>query len=235
MKRLNNAPELLDGPLDPDTLAGNLRDLKRVNAHLGGARLSLDAILPFGRGASGHALLRLLDVGTGAADIPLSLVRHTAKRKPRLEITATDVRPEIVAFAEQTVRGTDITVRLGHIEDEADASFDIVHASMVVHHLEPVAAGELLTHMRRVARVAVVINDLDRGWRWLIGAWLMTRLFTRNRYTRHDAPLSVHRAYSADELVDVAHEAGLRPVAHYRAWPGYRYAIVFIADTRDGD
>ena len=113
VKRLNNAPELLDGPLDPMTLAGNLRDLTAVNRHLGGAKLSLNAILPFGRGSSGHALLRLLDVGTGAADIPVSLARHTAKRKPRLEITATDVRPEIVALAEQTVQGSDITVRLG--------------------------------------------------------------------------------------------------------------------------
>ena len=231
MKRLNKAAELLDGPLDPDILAGNLRDMALVNRRLGGARLSLDAILPFGRGQSGRALLRVLDVGTGGADIPVFLARHTAKRKPRLEITATDVRPEIVTLAEQNVRGTEISVRLGRIEDEPDASFDIVHASMVTHHLEPTAAVELLTHMRRAARVAVVVNDLDRGWRWLIGAWLVTRLFTRNRYTRHDAPLSVHRAYTADELVDIAHEAGLRPVAHYRARPGYRYAIVFIAES----
>jgi 2-polyprenyl-3-methyl-5-hydroxy-6-metoxy-1,4-benzoquinol methylase len=231
MKRLGNTPELLDGPLDAELLAGNLRDLARVNRWLGGARLSLDAILPFGRGQSGHALMRLLDVGTGAGDIPLYLARATAKRKPRLEITATDIRPEIVAIAASNVRETRINTLVGRIEDEADASFDLVHASMVVHHLEPVAAGLFMGNLGRVARVAVVVNDLDRGWRWLIGAWIMTRLFTRNAYTRRDAPLSVRRAYTADELVDIAHEAGLHPVAQYRAWPGYRYSIVFIADA----
>ena len=231
MKRLSNATELLDGPLDATLLAGNLRDLRRVNRWLGGSRLSLDALLPFGRGASGRARMRMLDVGTGAADIPRFLVRATARRKPRLELRATDVRPEIVTQAQANVRGTDIDVELADIQDEADASFDIVHASLVIHHLEPSAAIDFLGHMRRVATTAVVVNDLNRGWRWLIGAWLVTRAFTRNEYTRHDAPLSVRRAYTADELVDLAHEAGLRPVAHYRAWPGHRYAIVFLPET----
>ena len=209
MKRLSNATELLDGPLDATLLAGNLRDLRRVNRWLGGSRLSLDALLPFGRGASGRARMRMLDVGTGAADIPRFLARATSRRKPRLELRATDVRPEIVTQAQANVRGTDIDVELADIQ----------------------AAIEFLGHMRRVATTAVVVNDLNRGWRWLIGAWLVTRMFTRNEYTRHDAPLSVRRAYTADELVDLAHEAGLRPVAHYRAWPGHRYAIVFLPET----
>ncbi len=234
MKRSGNTPELLDGPLDAPTLAGNLRDMGRANRWLGGARLSLDAVLPFGRGQSGYALLRLLDVGTGGADIPLTMAKATSKRKPHLEITATDVRDEIVEIARQTVHGRPINVHVGHVQDEADASFDIVHASMVIHHLEPVAAIDFLGEMRRVSRLAVVINDLDRGRRWLIGAWILARLFSSNRYTRHDAPLSVRRAYTADEVVDMAHEAGLHPVAHYRARPGYRYAIVFVPDASPG-
>jgi hypothetical protein len=84
--------------------------------------------------------------------------------------------------------------------------------------------------MARVARDAVVINDLDRGWRWLAGAWLMTRLLTRNKYTRHDAPLSVRRAYTADEVVGLARRAGLRLVARYQTRPAYRYALVFVHD-----
>ena len=53
----------------------------------------------------------------------------------------------------------------------------------------------LLREMARVARLGVVVNDLDRtrlGW---IGAWLIGHLLTGNRYTRYDAPLSVLRAY----------------------------------------
>ena len=51
--------------------------------------------------------------------------------------------------------------------------------------------------MARVARLGIVVNDLDRtrlGW---LGAWLIGRLLTGNPYTRIDAPLSVRRAYPA--------------------------------------
>ena len=41
MERLTDAVELLDGPLDdPAVLAGNLRDLRRINRWLGGISLS---------------------------------------------------------------------------------------------------------------------------------------------------------------------------------------------------
>ncbi len=222
MKRAADAPELLDGPLDPELLAGNLRDLARVNRWLGGAALSERAIAPL---ALNNFVLTILDVGTGGADIP----RHL-QRKGR-EIAATDIRSEIVAAAKAATERRGIEVREGNLSEEASASFDVAHASMVVHHLEPAAAVAFLTEMRRVARQAVVINDLDRGWRWLAGAQLTTRLFTRNEYTRNDAPLSVRRAYTVPEMVDIARQAGLRLVAQYRTRPAYRYALVFVADA----
>ena len=43
----------------------------------------------------------MLDIGTGAADIPRELIRRARARDRALEVRATDVRPEIVAFARQ--------------------------------------------------------------------------------------------------------------------------------------
>ena len=232
MRRLENAPELLDGPLDADTLRGNLRDLARFNRWLGGQRLSWQAVEPLLKLGATDGAVRLLDIGTGAADIPRYLRRRAGSLRPSLEITGTDVRPEIVTVAQEIQhRSATITVRQGQIENEPDASFDVVHASMVLHHLDRDGAIALLREMARASRRAVVINDLDRGWRWWIGAWILTRLFTRNPYTRNDAPLSVRRAYTADEMADMARAAGLRTVAHYRTGPAYRYALVFVPDS----
>jgi len=223
MRRLDDAHELLDGPLDERLLDGNLRDLARVNRWLGGAELSERAIAPL---AMNNFVLSILDVGTGGADIPLSLARDGR------EITGTDIRPEIVAAATRSASRGRVVVREGELSDEADDSFDVVHASLVIHHLDPAAAVSFLTDMGRVARQAVVINDLDRGWRWWAGAWLLTRIATRNAYTRHDAPLSVRRAYTEKELVKMAQQAGLRPVARYGTRPAFRYALVFVHDQK---
>ena len=231
MDRLSGAHELLDGPLDPAVLAGNLRDLARVNRLLGGSALSWKAIEPYVRDA--RAPMRLLDVGTGAADIPRSLAERMRRARPagrRLEIVATDVRPEIVDLAREAAEARPeitITVAAADAIAEPDRSFDIVHASLVLHHLEPTEAVNLLAEMQRVARTAVIINDLDRRRRWLTGTWLLTRLATRNRYTRHDAPLSVRRAYRPTEVVEMAARVGLSEVRRYWAWPRYRYALVF--------
>ena len=229
MRRLAGARELLDGSLDEQTLAANLRDLARVNRWLGGAALSWRALEPIIRGQQSGAPLRLLDVGTGAADIPRVLLGWSADRY-LLDVVATDVRPEIVRLAklvgDQAPR---FEVRLGSPDriDEADGSFDVVHASLVLHHLEPTDAVKFLRETARVASQAVIVNDLERARGWFVAASLLTRLTTGNRYTRHDAPLSVRRAYRPNELAQLARKAGLVEDARYRTRPGYRYAIAF--------
>jgi ubiquinone/menaquinone biosynthesis C-methylase UbiE len=235
MERLTDAVELLDGPLDdPAVLAGNLRDLRRINRWLGGVRLSAAAIEAL---AAHRAELSLLDVGTGGGDIPLALLGWAERRGRRLTVVGIDSRPEVIAaarLADPRRAGTDrleLQVGDGRSLPYPDRSFDVAHASLVLHHLGPPAAMELLREMARVARLGVVVNDLHRGRLGLIGAWLVGHLLTANRYTRHDAPLSVRRAYRADEMTDLLRAVGLTPVRTIRGAFGQRYAIAAVADA----
>ena len=232
MERRTDAVELLDGPLDdPAALAANLRDLRRINDRLGGASLSAPAIDAL---AAHRAELSLLDVGTGGADIPLALIALAAAAGRRLSVVAIDSRPEVLSAAVlawpvvATTDGLELHVGDGRSLPYPDRSFDVVHASLVVHHLGADEAAVLLGEMGRVARLGVVVNDLDRTWRGFIGAWLLGHLLTRNRYTRHDAPLSVRRAYRADEVAAMLRAAGLTPVRTLRGALGQRYAIAAV-------
>src|SRR3954465_4729627 len=114
MNRLAGAAELLDGPLDDDaTLAGNLRDLRRANRLLAGIALTSRALdVLAGEAADGGAAISLLDVGTGAADIPLALIDEWRRRHRRLDVTATDDRAEVVAAARAGDPRLDATPRL---------------------------------------------------------------------------------------------------------------------------
>ena len=98
MKRADGAAELLDGPLDPATLRGNLRDLTRINRWLGGVDLSRRAIRELAEAAWPQPAISVLDVGTGAADIPLDLLR-TWGTWPALAVTALDIRSEVLDAA----------------------------------------------------------------------------------------------------------------------------------------
>jgi SAM-dependent methyltransferase len=233
MDRLSNAPERLDGPLDdPAVLAGNLRDLRRINRILGGVSLSRRAIDALTEGADE---VSVLDVGTGGADIPVALLADARRRGKRLRVVAADSRPEVLAAAHLArprladVPGLSLEVFDGLSIPHANGAFDVAHASLLVHHLGPDEATSLLREMSRVSRLGVVINDCTRGPGYWLGAWLMGHVLTLNPYTRHDAPLSVRRGYTTAEMRELLAGAGLRPVAEFASFLRDRYAIAAVS------
>jgi SAM-dependent methyltransferase len=217
MNRVSGVVEMLDGALDdPTALVGNLRDLRRANRFLAGIALTSRALdVLVGEAADSGAAISLLDVGTGGADIPLALIDEWRRRSRRLDVTAIDERPEVIAAARAGDPRIDATPRLtlavadGLSLPYPDLAFDVAHASLVLHHLEPVDAVALLREMDRVSRRGIVVNDLARGRLSWVGAWLLSHLATGNRYSRHDAPLSVRRAYTLAEAHALVAAAGL--------------------------
>jgi ubiquinone/menaquinone biosynthesis C-methylase UbiE len=235
MDRLTDAVELLDGPLDdPVALADNLRDLRRINRWLGGVGLSSAAIDAL---AAHRAELSLLDIGTGGADIPVALLADADRRGRTLHVVGLENRAEVLAAAERAApavaetAGLTLTVGDGRSLPYPDRAFDVVHASMVLHHLDDDDAIVMLAEMSRVARLGIVLNDLDRSRLFWLGAWLIGHLLTGNRYTRNDAPLSVRRAYRLDEAVALVRAAGLAPVRTIRGPFRHRYAIAAVRPT----
>jgi ubiquinone/menaquinone biosynthesis C-methylase UbiE len=224
--RLEGARELLDGPLDdPAALDGNLRDLARINRLTGGTQLSVRAIEALG------VVTTILDVGTGGADIPMTLLARARAAGRPLAIAATDSRPEVLAAAHRArpaidrAAGLELAVADGRRLPYPDRSFDVAHASMVTHHLEPDEVVAFLRELRRVARRGIVVNDLVRGRRFWLGGWLIVHAIGTSRYTRHDGPLSVRRAYSRTELRAMVAVAGLMSVAEFAGFAGHRVAI----------
>ena len=234
MRRAAGQPERLDGPLDPHALRGNLRDLARVNRWLGGNDLSRRAIRELAVASGPRETLRVLDVGTGGADIPADLLATWGAGWPRLAVTALDSRTEVLdaarALRPSLERTAGLTLALGDGRKlpYPDASFDVGHASLVVHHLEPDEAIAFLRELARVATVGVVVNDLTRARLHWLGAVALGRCCTGNSYTRHDAPLSVRRAYTPREMSALLLGAGLRPVRTARGFLGHRYTITAV-------
>jgi len=237
MQRLAGARELLDGELtDQRVLEGNLRDLRRINRFLGGLALSRRAVdaLVEATGVPLDQPMSLLDVGTGGADIPMGLIAGWRRAGRRLAVLGVDSRAEVLGAAGRerpAVLATDgLTLRIadGRTLPFDDRSFDIAHASLVLHHLEPAEAAALVREMARVARRGIVLNDLARGRLALVGAWVLLHVITRNPFTRHDGPLSVRRAYSLAEARELVTGAGLRVVAEEIGFVGHRWALAAV-------
>jgi ubiquinone/menaquinone biosynthesis C-methylase UbiE len=214
------ARELMDELVDDvGELEANLRDIAFANARLGGSAPVVRAVHELGA-------RRVLDVGSGAGDVPLALVRDGALRGVQLHVTCLDRSEQMLAIARRACAGNP-ALAFVRAEGEAlpfdDGAFDVVTCTLALHHFEPDAARALLREVRRVARVSPVVCDLRRSAVAFAATWLWSRT-SRNRLTRHDAPLSVRRAYTPSEALDLAREAGWRQ-PHVRREPFFRMTL----------
>src|SRR4051812_137893 len=91
--------EWLDEPgHSKETLAGNFRDIAFLNRWFGGWNLVDKSLRPF-LSATPPVTLTMLDLASGAADVPLALARRWRKRGINLKITAVDIDPTITDLA----------------------------------------------------------------------------------------------------------------------------------------
>jgi ubiquinone/menaquinone biosynthesis C-methylase UbiE len=211
---------------DPAELRRALRDLAWINRHLGGRRLIRNEIPPLLRGLP--APVRVLDVGTGYADIPRAIVRWARRRGLAMEMECLDHNRQVLELA---IQASSTYPEIRFQEGEAgslpfeDGSFDVVLSSLTLHHLEGDEPVEALREMYRVARRAVLVNDLRRGlWPYLVTRACLLAV-SRNRLIRYDGPLSVRRSFLAGELERMAGLAGWKRIRISRH-PFFRLALV---------
>ncbi len=214
--------ELLDRPGAPSSeLAESLADIARLN-RLGPTRSLLAHVGPFldrFRREGHRRPFRVLDVGTGGADVPVALARWARARGAALTVVALDVQPEVLACVAAPARHLP-EVRL--VAGDAlrppvrPDGVDLAICSLTLHHLSEDGVVVLLRLMAERARLGFVVSDLRRSRPAYVAAWLATRLISRNRFTRHDGPLSVRRAYTRNELAGLSARAGLPEVRWHR-------------------
>lgn len=230
LRRVARAAERMDLPaVDPATLEQALRHVAQVNRWLGARRALLRHIpwgLPPGRS-------RVLDVGTGSADLPIAVARWGLRRGRPIRITAVDRHAATLAVARRRTAGIpDIcTARADGLRlPFREGTFDLALLSMTLHHMDEPELVAILEELARVTRGGrVLVAELRRALPHYLGArFLAATVWRRNPITRHDGPLSVLRSFTSPELRDLAHQAGLHePVVHRH--PLYRLVLRALA------
>jgi 2-polyprenyl-3-methyl-5-hydroxy-6-metoxy-1,4-benzoquinol methylase len=206
-------PELLDLPHDSfarDELEGALNDLTLVNYYLGNGRAVLKHLAAMNAGTADKGFT-VLDVATGTADIPIAIATWARQAGIRVGITAVDLDPLTISIARKRSGSyPEITLAVADGFDLpfAEKRFDYVLCSKTVHHFSDEKALRMIKEVSRVARRGYVIVDLRRSWIAYILIFLLTRLFSRNRLTRRDGPLSVLKSFTPEELAALASRIG---------------------------
>lgn len=170
--------------------------------------------------------LTILDAGAGSGDVNRKLLRWADQQGIHLEITLVDMTEEACEEARSLFENEPrIQVRQGDIRNMPEASADIVTASQFLHHFDGDELIEIVSHMLKASRYGVVINDIHRHAVSYTAVWLATRMMSRNRYIRHDGPLSVAKGFTGADWKDLREK--LKHDSMSYAWkPLFRYAVV---------
>ena len=204
---------------DARQLSYNMKQLTVVNRWLGGNRVLRKLFKQYGL----YRAKTVLDVGTGAGDIPRMLTALFEGKGGDVRICALDLQPAVARIAHDwSRRHTNIAVGVasGTALPLRDKSIDVAVSSMTIHHFDDASATKLVAEMNRVSRRAVIVTDLDRSRFGYLGAKLLAKTLWRNDwYARHDGPLSVLRAFRSSELRSIGERAGLREVHMARHIP----------------
>jgi SAM-dependent methyltransferase len=201
-------PELMDRPdASPDELEAALESLRGLNRYFGSYRVVLRFVR---RWIKRGDRLRVLDLATGSGDIPRLIADHGRRVGAHLQITALDFQAATLEIARRLSREyPEITCVQGDaLRFESDESFDLVFCSLALHHFSEEDAVRLLRRARELSTRYVLVSDLRRGLFCTVGVYLLTALIFRDRMTREDGRVSAARAFSFDELRELARRAG---------------------------
>ncbi|HEX8816546.1 MAG TPA: methyltransferase domain-containing protein [Terriglobales bacterium] len=188
--------ELLDSDSGtPAEVSASLRDIDRINRRFGGVSTT-EAMVRRVVERVGRAEFSLLDVASGSGALPMMLRERLDRRGVKLNVTVLDRSRSHLNGTCKAVVADALSLPF------ADRQFDLVSCALFVHHLEPDDVARFFNEALRVARVAVVVNDLRRSYMALVAAYAGWAII-ESRLSRHDGPVSIRRAYTVNELLDM--------------------------------
>jgi SAM-dependent methyltransferase len=202
--------ELMDEPCTRDEMRACLQDLSKLNRWFLGYRPILhwlDAL----ELEKHDGQVNILDAGCGFGDTLRRIETWARERKIRVKLTGCDVNPDSVAIAAEASPDT------SQIQWVAEDIFrysdpepvDIVLSSLFTHHLIESDIVRLLKWMEKTTRVGWFINDLSRAAipYHLLNAF--SKLAALHPIVQHDGPVSIERAFVAEDWRRMCSMAGL--------------------------
>ena len=226
----HHGAELLDDPdADTELVRTNLSNIVRANRWLGGRRALYQGLSRALAGVPRGSSLSLLDIGTGAGDLPAAAVDWGRNRGLTIVPLGLERIPSAARVAAQT--GLATFVACASSFPLRPKSVDIVLVSQVVHHFHRAAAAELLAECDRLARRAVIMVDLSRSTMAQVAFRLGGYLLRFDDVTAVDCVTSIQRGFTRREVESLLEFAGIE--GHVARVAPYRLVATWRPQVRE--
>lgn len=209
-----------------EELVEALKHLRRLNKIFGAPGPTRYGIEKLWNDIGRPESLTILDVGAGSGDVNRKLLQWADDHGIHLRITLVDLTNEACEEARALFQHEPrIQVKQADVRELPESFADIVTGSQFVHHFVGEELIDIVSHMLKASRYGVVINDIHRHAVSYTAVWLTTRIISRNRYIRHDGPLSVAKGFTGEDWKELKRKLNHDSMTF--TWkPLFRYAVV---------
>jgi 2-polyprenyl-3-methyl-5-hydroxy-6-metoxy-1,4-benzoquinol methylase len=205
-----------------------LRELEIINRLLGGNYVTISGVKALLKTGSLTEVITIADLGCGGGDILKLVAQWGRKSNLRLQLTGIDANPNIIAFAEahsQQFPGINYQALNIFTEEFRTKKFDLILATLFMHHFNEEELVSVFGSLHRQAKIGIVINDIHRHWFAFYSIRILTRLFSKSKMVKYDAPLSVLRAFKKSELQSILQKAGIETYELKWKW-AFRWQLI---------
>jgi len=210
--RRSTATELMDtDPVSFKEFDDYLRDLERINVLTLAYRPTLLWLKRALTDFPAERPISVLDVGSGGGGMLRQLRKWSHGKNLKLDLTGVDVNPWSTRSAAQSTppemsirfETADVLARMDPLRT------DFIVSSSFTHHLGDADLVRFIRWMDRYAAHGWFINDLQRHILPYFFIKYATRFLPVHRMARHDGPVSVARAFAADDWRHLLAEADI--------------------------
>lgn len=219
--------ELMDDPnMELSTLRNAYEDINRCNNLLGGDSITINGVWELIK-ERGQKSYTILDMGCGDGTMLRKLSDFLNKKGVSHEMTGIDLRDDVLMIArENSTEYHQLKFeKMDILKANESYSCDIIINTLTMHHFGEERIGKFLNQFVKLAKLGVVINDLQRSKLSYFLFKIFSFFLIQTKVAKVDGLISISKGFRREDLYALANK--IPNVMHTIQWKwAFRYVWI---------
>lgn len=187
-----------------EDLRTTLVTLGKINHRLGGNRVLKKGLKKLLKNHDKSKPIKLLDIGCGDGSQLRYLSKWAKKKGYTIALTGLDGNADCIRIAKElSLNHPEITYLNGDIFEPLDGPYDIVTATLFLHHFTQEQIIQIVSNAIKAKPIGILVNDLHRS-KTAYFLFKCVCVFIKNPMIKNDGLISILRGFKRNDLLELS-------------------------------